>query len=92
MRKVTQEHKGDSNVFTSLNIKDCMKKVTAINLHHVIEIEADFEIKAYCTGHVLGAAMFHVRVGERSIVCTVREKQELFCVVVRCPIEFCCEK
>ncbi|CAG0916594.1 unnamed protein product [Notodromas monacha] len=70
MRKVTMEFKGDQNIFTSMMIKDCMKKVTAINLHQVIEIEPDFEIKAYYAGHVLGAAMFHVRVGERSMVYT----------------------
>lgn len=30
------------------------------------------EIKAYYAGHVLGAAMFHVRVGHLSLVYTVR--------------------
>ena len=29
------------------------------------------EIKAYYAGHVLGAAMFHVRVGSQSVVYTV---------------------
>ena len=39
-------------------------------MHQVIQIEKDFEIKAYYAGHVLGAAMFHVRVGNQSLVYT----------------------
>ena len=29
------------------------------------------EIKAYYAGHVLGAAMFHIKVGHQSVVYTV---------------------
>ena len=46
------------NFFTSQMIKDCMKKVVAVNLHQVIKVDEDLEIKAYYAGHVLGAAMF----------------------------------
>ncbi len=35
MRKVAVERKGESNFFTSQMIKDCMKKVVAVNLHQV---------------------------------------------------------
>ena len=35
MRKVAVERKGETNFFTSQNIKDCMKKVIAVNLHQV---------------------------------------------------------
>lgn len=51
-------------------IKDCMKKVIAVTLHQSVMVDNDIEIKAYYAGHVLGAAMFWVRVGNQSIVYT----------------------
>ena len=35
------------------------------------KVDDELEIKAYYAGHVLGAAMFHVRVGQQSLVYTV---------------------
>ncbi|KAI9008926.1 integrator complex subunit 11 [Phycomyces nitens] len=69
-RKIAVEKKGETNFFTSDMIKQCMKKVTPISLHQTIQVDADIEIKAYYAGHVLGAAMFYVRVGEESVVYT----------------------
>ncbi|RIA91482.1 beta-lactamase-like protein [Glomus cerebriforme] len=71
-RKITVERKGETNFFTSQMIKDCMKKVTAVNLHQTIKVNGDddLEIKAFYAGHVLGAAMFYVRVGTQSTVYT----------------------
>jgi len=70
MRKVAVDRKGEQNFFTTDMIKQCMKKVVAVNLHQVVQVDADLEIKAYYAGHVLGAAMFQVRVGNQSIVYT----------------------
>ena len=70
MRRVAVERKGETNFFTSQMIKECMRKVVAVNLHQVIKVDDELEIKAYYAGHVLGAAMFHVRVGEQSLVYT----------------------
>lgn len=70
MRKVAVERKGESNFFTSQMIKDCMKKVIAVTLHQSVMVDSELEIKAYYAGHVLGAAMFWVRVGSQSIVYT----------------------
>jgi len=69
-RKITVERKGESNFFTSQMIKDCMKKVVAVNLHETVKVDDQLEIKAYYAGHVLGAAMFQVKVGSQSIVYT----------------------
>lgn len=69
-RKITVDKKGETNFFTSQMIKDCMKKVVAVNLHETIRVDEELEIKAYYAGHVLGAAMFHVRVGNQSVVYT----------------------
>ena len=60
MRKVAVDKKGEQNFFTSAMIKDCMKKVVAVNLHQVVQVDSELEIKAYYAGHVLGAAMFQV--------------------------------
>ncbi|KAI7907939.1 beta-lactamase-like protein [Cokeromyces recurvatus] len=69
-RKIAVERKGDTNFFTSAMIKSCMKKVIPINLHQTIKVDDDLEIKAYYAGHVLGAAMFYIRVGQESVVYT----------------------
>eukprot|EP00095_Tigriopus_kingsejongensis_P004736 maker-scaffold719_size106944-snap-gene-0.30 protein:Tk04736 transcript:maker-scaffold719_size106944-snap-gene-0.30-mRNA-1 annotation:"integrator complex subunit 11" len=70
MRRVAVERKGETNFFTSAMVKDCMKKVIAVNLHQIVKVGEDIELKAYYAGHVLGAAMFQVRVGNQSIVYT----------------------
>ncbi|KAF9538551.1 Integrator complex subunit 11 [Mortierella hygrophila] len=69
-RKITVDKKGERNFFTSQDIKSCMKKVIAVNLHQTIMVDDDLEICAYYAGHVLGAAMFYIRVGEESLVYT----------------------
>lgn len=69
-RKITVERKGETKFFTSEMIKNCMKKVIPINLHQTIKVDDDIEIKAYYAGHVLGAAMIYVRVGQESVVYT----------------------
>lgn len=69
-RKISVERKGTKNFFTSRMIKDCMSKVQPVDLHQTITIDKAIEIKAYYAGHVLGAAMFHVRVGDKSVVYT----------------------
>ena len=47
-----------------------MKKVTAVDLSQEILIGEDIRVKAYYAGHVLGAAMFHVQVGQESVLYT----------------------
>uniref|UniRef100_A0A1X7U0J0 Integrator complex subunit 11 n=1 Tax=Amphimedon queenslandica TaxID=400682 RepID=A0A1X7U0J0_AMPQE len=69
-RRVCVDKKGEQNFFTSQMIKDCMRKVITVNLHQCVKVDDQLEIKAYYAGHVLGAAMFHVRVGHQSVVYT----------------------
>ncbi|KAJ3129547.1 Integrator complex subunit 11 [Nowakowskiella sp. JEL0407] len=82
MRKIVTEKKGSVNFFTEQDIANCMMKVRLIHLHETIVVETldDFgdeddeelkiEIKCYYAGHVLGAAMFLVKVGNESVVYT----------------------
>lgn len=37
----------------------------------LLQVDEELEIKAYYAGHVLGAAMFQIRVGSESVVYTV---------------------
>ena len=46
------------------------KKVVVVNLHQVVQVVSELELKAYYAGHVLGAAMFQVKVGNQSVVYT----------------------
>lgn len=69
-RKITVERKGETNFFTTQMIKDCMKKVIAVNIHQTLNLGEDIEVTAYYAGHVLGAAMFHVKVGQFSCLYT----------------------
>lgn len=48
-----------------------MAKVTPLGLYQCVNV-GDIFIKVYYAGHVLGAAMFYVRVGNESLVYTVR--------------------
>ena len=86
-RKISVEKRGESHFFTSHMIKECMKKVITVNLHQTVkvffslcyvhafsiisQVDNDLELKAYYAGHVLGAAMFYVKVGHQSVVYTV---------------------
>lgn len=69
-RKITTERKGETNFFTSDMIKASMKKVIAVDLQQTIKVDNELEIKAFYAGHVLGAAMFYVKVGELSCLYT----------------------
>ncbi|KAI8806327.1 beta-lactamase-like protein, partial [Cladochytrium replicatum] len=70
MRKVVTDRKGDMNMYTAQELRNCMKKVIPVHLHETVKVDDEIEIKAYYAGHVLGAAMFHVRVGNASVVYT----------------------
>ncbi len=47
-----------------------MTHVVAIDLNQVVQIAPGVDVCALYAGHVLGAAMFHVRVGSRTILYT----------------------
>ena len=42
-------------------------KVTAVNLHEIVHVDEQLSIQAFYAGHVLGAAMFLVKVGSESV-------------------------
>lgn len=72
LRKILSDKRAEyfASFFTSENIRNCMRKVTCINLLESVFLDNEFEIRAYYAGHVLGAAMFYIRVGTESVVYT----------------------
>ncbi|KAE9551860.1 hypothetical protein FO519_004934 [Halicephalobus sp. NKZ332] len=69
-RKVVTEFKGEKGFFTSQHIQQCMRKVIPVDLHEVVNVVGDLWIQPFYAGHVLGAAMFLVSSGSRSILYT----------------------
>ncbi|BBN01886.1 integrator complex subunit 11 [Marchantia polymorpha subsp. ruderalis] len=69
-RKVLVDKKGEQELFSVAQIQQCMKKVTAVDLKQTVKVDSELEIRAYYAGHVLGAAMFYVKVGDESCVYT----------------------
>lgn len=59
-------------LFSSEMIDRCMKKVKCVDLHQVVKVDEKIEIQAFYAGHVLGAAMFLIKIGENSILYTVK--------------------
>ncbi|CAI8605433.1 unnamed protein product [Vicia faba] len=69
-RKVMVDRRGEEELFTSDHIAECMKKVIAVDLKQTVQVDEDLEIRAYYAGHVIGAAMFYVKVGDAEMVYT----------------------
>ncbi|XP_058724433.1 cleavage and polyadenylation specificity factor subunit 3-II [Vicia villosa] len=69
-RKVMVDRRGEEELFTSDHIAECMKRVIAVDLKQTVQVDEDLEIRAYYAGHVIGAAMFYVKVGDAEMVYT----------------------
>ncbi|KAI8847819.1 cleavage and polyadenylation-specific factor 3-like protein [Chytridium lagenaria] len=70
MRKVVVDKRGETNFFNAEDIRNCLKKVIPVSLQSTVFVDEELEIRPYYAGHVLGAAMFHIRVGSQSVVYT----------------------
>lgn len=69
-RKIALERHKDKKHFSKSDIEKSVNKITAINFEETYEHEKDFIIKPYYAGHVIGAAMFYVKVKNKSVVYT----------------------
>lgn len=69
-QRILQMKNKDGKIYTVDDIKNCMDKITPINMNESVKIADGFAITPYYAGHVIGAAMFHVQVGDKSIVYT----------------------
>jgi integrator complex subunit 11 len=69
-RRIAVERKGESNFFTPSMIKTSVGRAIPLRIGESHYIGEDFEVRPYYAGHVLGAAMFYVRVGRESVLYT----------------------
>lgn len=69
-QKILSMKNRDGQIYKHEDIKKCVDKITPINMNETIEIEKGFTITPYYAGHVIGAAMFYVQVGDQSVVYT----------------------
>ncbi|EEQ82006.1 hypothetical protein NCER_101357 [Vairimorpha ceranae BRL01] len=69
-RKISAPKSSDGKFFSYQDIQNCLKKIITINFNETYKHDENFFITPYYAGHVIGAAMFHVQVGSRSVVYT----------------------
>lgn len=69
-QKILAMRSRDQEIYSADDIKKCMEKIIPINMNETIEIKNGILITPYYAGHVIGAAMFHVRIGEESVIYT----------------------
>ncbi|KAL7224247.1 hypothetical protein ACSBR1_025666 [Camellia fascicularis] len=69
-RQVMVDRRGEEEQFSSENIMQCMKKVTAVDLKRTVQVDKDLQIYAYYAGHVLGVATIYTKVGDAAIAYT----------------------
>ena len=56
-------------IHTDAQVAECLARATGVGLHETVNV-GGVELTAYYAGHVLGAAMFHLRVGDQSVLYT----------------------
>ncbi|KAI5151135.1 integrator complex subunit 11 [Enteropsectra breve] len=69
-QKILSMRSKDEKMYTEADIANCMKKIVPVNMNETIEPKPGFIIRPYYAGHVIGAAMFYIRVGDKSLVYT----------------------
>jgi hypothetical protein len=79
--RVLAERPGSGPVFEKQHIAASLARATAVELEQTVVVSEGFEIAAYYAGHVLGAAMFHIRVGQQQLVYTGGRRGCLLCLL-----------
>lgn len=69
-QKILAMKRNTSAIYSLEDIDKCMNKIIPINMNETVEISSNFTITPYYAGHVIGAAMFYVKVDNQSVVYT----------------------
>lgn len=69
-QRILQMKSRDNCVYSVQDIKNCMKKIIAIDMKQTVTVSEGFTITPYYAGHVIGAAMFYVNVNGKGVVYT----------------------
>ena len=55
---------------TAKDVKKCIERITPINIGQLVRISPGLSFVPYYSGHVLGAVMYQVTIGERTVLFT----------------------
>lgn len=75
MKTTREKHVAFDVCLHFLMVSESLQQLCSVLMVHKSEclrqVDDELEIKAYYAGHVLGAAMVHIKVGSESVVYTV---------------------
>ncbi|GFR48974.1 hypothetical protein Agub_g10990, partial [Astrephomene gubernaculifera] len=68
--KVNADRPGERPPYNEQHIRDCLRRVTAVDLHQAVVVAPGLSFTFHYAGHVLGAAMVHMSAGHLTAVYT----------------------
>jgi len=68
--KNAQSAGDDGQLYTEVDLANCLSKIKLIDFHQVIHLGRGLKFWALNAGHVLGAAMFMIEIGGRTVLYT----------------------
>jgi len=72
LRLMAMKRDDDAILYTESELQSCVDKIELIDYHQTIELDLPSGLKFHAlnAGHVLGAAMFHIELGGRTVLYT----------------------
>jgi cleavage and polyadenylation specificity factor subunit 3 len=72
LRLMAMKKDDDAILYTESELQSCVDKIELIDYHQTIELDLPSGLKFHAlnAGHVLGAAMFHIELGGRTVLYT----------------------
>ncbi|KAG2486888.1 hypothetical protein HYH03_014482 [Edaphochlamys debaryana] len=68
--KVNADRPGDRPPYTEEHVRECLRRVTAVDLHQEVSVAPGLSFTFHYAGHVLGAAMVHMAAGHLTCLYT----------------------
>lgn len=69
-QRILQMKSKDNTIYSMQDIKNCLKKIIPVDMNQTITVSPGFTITPYYAGHVIGAAMFYVKIDGKGVVYT----------------------
>lgn len=70
MKRGSSNNDDSDFLYTEADLKSCINKIELIDYHQTISLSRGLKFYALNAGHVLGAAMFFIEIGGRSVLYT----------------------
>ncbi|GIL53044.1 hypothetical protein Vafri_8739, partial [Volvox africanus] len=68
--KVNADRPGERLPYNEQHVRECLRRVTAVDLHQVVAVAPGLSFTFHYAGHVLGAAMVHMTAGHLTALYT----------------------